>query len=72
MDIWNTVVGFAQTGVNAAGAVFAIMGVIAYGKAKAEGSGPEQSKAIGQVIGGLLIIAAGTLLIPMLNGLFSY
>lgn len=70
MDIWNTVVDFAKTAVNAGGAVFAVMGVINYGKAKAEGDGPGQSKAVGQVIGGLLIIAAGSLLIPMLSGLF--
>lgn len=71
MEIWNTVVDFAKMGVTAAGAVFAVMGVVSYGKAKAEGSGPEQSKAIGQVIGGLLIILAGQLLIPMLSGLFN-
>ena len=71
MEIWNTVVDFVKTGVIAAGSVYAIFGVVNFGKAKAEGNGPELSKAIGQVIGGALIIAAGVLLIPMLSGLFN-
>lgn len=70
MEIWSSIVDFLKSIVTVFGGGLAIFGVINYAKAHSDSNGPEQSKAIGQIIGGAGVILAAQTLIPLLANMF--
>ena len=56
-----------RIGASVAGAIYSLIGLVAFIMARAEGEGPEQSKAIRKIEAGLTLIIVAVLIIPNLD-----
>ena len=57
----STIFKFMGTGASILGVFIAVLGLIGWATAHSEGDGPAQSKAVGKIAGGVILIAVGLL-----------
>lgn len=70
--MFDSILNFASMGVAAWGAVLAILGIIDFSEGHSQSNQAKKSDGMGKIIGGGVIIAVGTVLVPQLSSYLTF
>ncbi len=72
MEFLNEAINFMKIAVTAIGAGITIMGIINFAEGQSDDNPANKSRGVKMLVGGVIIMAVGTTLVPKLSSFFTF
>ena len=69
--MFDQILSFASLAVQGWGAALAIVGIINFGEGNSQQNASKKEEGMGKIVGGAIIFAVGTAVVPLLSGFLS-